>query len=112
MTTTTEKLLAAIDEIESLRSELKKKKETEKNKQTMEKLNYRFPSTIKHGIKTISDDLEMSESDIARVAMYLGMKELLSTARKSDGVRIAKGTIHINKIRIMLDKESSYKILK
>lgn len=105
-------LLSAIEEIENLRKQLKEEKKKSLEKKPMEKLNYRFPSTTKTAIKSLSDCMEMSESDIARVALFLGTKELSNMLKLNDGLRIAKGNVHINKIRIMLDKNCNYNFNK
>lgn len=100
---TTKNLLAAIDEIESLREELRKSKV---KKSPMEKLNYRFHESTSSGVKMMADNLDMGESDIARTAIYIGLQELqrLISEDKDHGTNRARGMVHITKIRTMLNK--------
>lgn len=96
----TEEEFAAISiEIDSLDIEIK----ASKKKHPMSKLNYRFGRGVQAECEAIADMFEAhNQSDIARAAMALGLKEL--RAKAEEDLKFANGLVHIGKIRHELFK--------
>lgn len=102
---TTKQLLEASKAIGQVRAELEAKK---LKKQPMSPLNYRFQNTAKFKIKDLSDSLSIgegkdwSESEVARAAMYLGLKQIREIC--DEDKKQAKGLMHIISIRLKFNK--------
>lgn len=97
---TTKELLEASKKIGDLRVELESKK---KKKQPMGPLNYRFKKSTKSEIEELSCKLSdvhrnWNESEVARAAMYLGLKQLREVYDHDK--KQASGLMHIIKMRI------------
>ena len=97
----TKALLAASEHMDDVRAELAAKKR--KKKQTMSPLNVRFPSSVESGCNMLDQSMEnWNKSDIARAAMYLGLKQL-NEVMNHDPKKV-NGLMHIIKIRAALGK--------
>lgn len=84
----TKALLSASRELAETRLKLDREKGKVEN---LEKIHYRFPTKVKPKCQELSDLLSTdsktwTESDIARAAMYIGMKELESVCKKDKTV--------------------------
>lgn len=105
MNETTKQLLEASKAIAHVRAELEASKS---KKQPMSALNYRFQSIAKDQIKELSRDLSLgdgkdwSESEVARAAMYLGLKQIREI--QDDNKKQAKGLMHIISLRLKFKK--------
>ena len=101
---TTQQLLKASEELAKTRESISSKPS---KKSPMEKIHYRFNSQTKNEISELafnisSKDSKWSESDVARAAMYIGMKqikEVLDHDKKQ-----ANGLMHIIKLRLKFFK--------
>ena len=97
---TTKQLLEASKKISLLRTELELNKP---KKQPMSSINYRFKQSTKSEIEGLSFDLSnvhrnWSESEVARAAMYLGLKQLREVYDHDKNQ--ANGLMHIIKMRM------------
>lgn len=97
---TTKELLEASKKIGDLRVELESKKN---KKQPMGPLNYRFKKSTKSEIEDLSCKLSgvhrsWNESEVARAAMYLGLKQLREIYDHDK--KQANGLMHIIKMRM------------
>lgn len=105
MNETTKQLLEASKAIGQVRAELEASKS---KKQPMTALNYRFQNIAKEQIKNLSRDLSLgdgknwSESEVARAAMYLGLKQIREV--QDEDKKQAKGLMHIIALRMKLIK--------
>lgn len=102
--TITKNLLAASRELAETRLEINRKNGKSPN---MEKIHYRFPTRVKYSCEKMSNNLstndkEWTESDVARAAMYLGMKEL-EAVYNEDKV-VARSLMHLLAIKAKLFK--------
>ncbi len=100
----TKSLLAASKELAETRLKLNRENGKVKN---LEKIHYRFPTKVKVKCSDLSQSLSTesktwTESDIARAAMYLGMKELESVY-KQDKI-VARSLMHLLSIKAKLFK--------
>lgn len=91
----TEEQFATIqNDLDSLDIEIK----ASKKKTPMGKLNYRFGKGVQSECEAIAVMFENhNQSDIARAAMTIGLREL--RARAEEDLKFANGLIHIGKIR-------------
>lgn len=101
---TTKQLLEASKKLGVMREELGSGK---KSKPTMKPLNYRFQSGVKSSIEDLSFNLssdahKWSESEVARAAMYLGLKQLEEVY--SNDKKQATGLMHVIKLRLSFFK--------
>lgn len=102
--TITKNLLAASRELAETRLEINRKKGKSPN---MEKIHYRFPTKVKYSCEEMSANLsteekEWTESDVARAAIYIGMKEL-QAVYDEDKV-VARSLMHLLSIKAKLFK--------
>lgn len=100
----TKSLLAASRELAETRLKINRENGKVKN---LEKIHYRFPTNVKVSCSDLSESLSTedkvwTESDIARAAMYLGMKEL-ENVHKQDKV-VARSLMHLLSIKAKLFK--------
>lgn len=98
----TVELLAAKAQIEELRAELAAKRAMQKP--TMETLKVRFPSSIDSGCEMLADKMDdkWSKSDIARAAIYLGLKQINEVLERDP--KKANGLMQVIKLRAALGK--------
>lgn len=97
----TKALLEASEHMAQLRAEQAAKKA--KQKQTMSPINVRFPSSVESGCKMLDEKMEnWNKSDIARAAMYLGLKQLNEVMTHDP--KKANGLMHLIKMRAALGK--------
>lgn len=93
---TTKELLDSIVELEDIRAGMIKDKEP---KQIKTKLNYLFNQKTQEGIKDLAKlqiSEGFSESEIARAAMMIGLKEL---EKAGDNGKHLRGLLHISRLR-------------
>ena len=101
---TTAQLLDASKKISELRVELEQIK---KKKEPMCALNYRFKKETKTEIEDLALNLssvnrKWTESDVARAAMYLGIKQIMEVYEHSQ--KQANGLMHVIKLREKFQK--------
>jgi len=105
MNKTTEQILDSIQHIEQMKAELEAQKaEKQRKKKTAQPLNYRFHPSCKDDIKRVTDGFhgKFRESDIARAAIMIGLQEI--ERLQSENMNQAKGVIHIQKLKVQLQK--------
>lgn len=95
----------AIVELKEIKEQVAEKKRQGKKKSVKKRLNYLFSSKSQSDIKALAgqscfDGLH-NESDIARAALRLGLKQLQEAL--ADDPKRASGLIHIQKLRAMFE---------
>lgn len=101
---TTQQLLKASEELAKTRESITSKPA---KKSPMEKIHYRFNSQTKSEISELafnisSKNSKWSESDVARAAMYIGMKQIKEVLEHDK--KQASGLMHIIKLRLKFFK--------
>lgn len=93
---TIEEVEAMFDSEDSFSVEIKTPKS---DKKPMQKLNYRFSSSISKECESLSIQLDAhNQSDIARAAMAIGLHKL-KTILEKEGEKQCSGHVHIGKMR-------------
>lgn len=101
---TTKQLLEASKAVSDIKLDLEKKKS---KKEPMSPLNYRYLTSTKKEIEDLSFNLssptkKWSESEVARAAMYLGMKQIQEVLDQDKTQ--ANSLMHIIKLRLKFFK--------
>ena len=98
----TRELIEARKQIKELQAELDAAKNYKKP--TMKPLKVRFPSSVESGCEMLADKIneQWSKSDVARAAMYLGLKQLNEVSEMGD--KKVNGLMHIISLRYKFQK--------
>ncbi|AUR84942.1 coil containing protein [Vibrio phage 1.064.O._10N.261.52.E2] len=99
---TTKELLEARKQIKELKAQIAAEKT---KKPTMKPMSVRFHSSAESGCEMLANkyDWQWSKSDIARAAMYLGLKQLNEVSNMSE--KQLNGLMHVINLRCKFGKQ-------